>query len=29
MSSGGGDLGLPDDKPTRALFEFVDRVLRK
>ncbi len=23
------DLGLPDDKPTRALFEFVDGVLKK
>jgi arylformamidase len=22
-------LGLPDDKPTRALFEFVDRALKK
>lgn len=23
------DLGLPDDKPTKALFEFVDEVLKK
>jgi len=23
------DLGLPDDPPTKALFEFVDKVLRK
>ncbi len=23
------DLGLPDDKPTRALFEFLDGVLKK
>jgi acetyl esterase/lipase len=24
-----GDLGRPDDKPTQALFEFLDRVLKK
>jgi len=23
------DLGLPDDEPTRALFEFLDGVLKK
>ena len=23
------DLGLPDDPPTKALFEFVDSVLKK
>jgi acetyl esterase/lipase len=23
------DLGLPDDKPTRAVFEFVDAILKK
>jgi len=23
------DLGLPDDKPTKELFEFLDRVLKK
>jgi hypothetical protein len=23
------DLGLPDDKPTQALFEFLDGVLKK
>jgi hypothetical protein len=22
------DLGTPDDKPTKALFEFLDEVLR-
>jgi len=23
------ELGLPDDKPTQALFEFLGRVLKK
>ena len=23
------ELGMPDDKPTRALFEFLDGVLKK
>jgi hypothetical protein len=23
------DLGLPDDKPTKALFEFLDGALKK
>jgi hypothetical protein len=23
------DLGLPDDRPTKALFEFVDGALKK
>ena len=25
----GGDLGLPDDKPTKAMFAFLDGVLKK